>query len=201
MVHGILLILKSRRRLFYLLLFLSLFVQLILIGYRYFNGYESFVRIDAFFLRLFFRTSVGFLISSFVAFLFLSVISSLNKIAAWDNHWRKRVIFQFFICAVMSVCASLLTSLFVVETFINHAFNVFHYFVGNVTIMSVLEAMTYYNESKQAKEIAEDLQKELSQIKFEVLKSQINPHFLFNSLNVLSGLIDKDTTKAQQFIN
>lgn len=34
----------------------------------------------------------------------------------------------------------------------------------------------------------------------EALKSQIGPHFLFNSLNVLSGLIDENPFKAQEFI-
>lgn len=45
------------------------------------------------------------------------------------------------------------------------------------------------------------VQKENLQSQFEVLKSQINPHFMFNSLNVLSGLISKDIGKAQQFID
>jgi len=34
-----------------------------------------------------------------------------------------------------------------------------------------------------------------------VLKSQINPHFMFNSLNVLSGLIAINPQKAQQFVD
>ena len=37
--------------------------------------------------------------------------------------------------------------------------------------------------------------------KFETLKSQINPHFLFNSLNTLSSLILIDTQKADEFTN
>jgi len=35
--------------------------------------------------------------------------------------------------------------------------------------------------------------------KFETLKSQIDPHFLFNSLNVLSSLIEENPVKAQEF--
>ncbi|MBE0655299.1 MAG: PAS domain S-box protein [Bacteroidales bacterium] len=44
-------------------------------------------------------------------------------------------------------------------------------------------------------------QKENLQSQFEVLKQQVNPHFLFNSLNVLSSLLNKDIAKAQQFID
>jgi LytS/YehU family sensor histidine kinase len=33
------------------------------------------------------------------------------------------------------------------------------------------------------------------------LKSQVNPHFLFNSLNSLSGLIQEDTEKAEKFLD
>lgn len=39
------------------------------------------------------------------------------------------------------------------------------------------------------------------QARFDLLKNQINPHFLFNSLNVLSSLIGEDPVKAEQFTN
>ena len=32
---------------------------------------------------------------------------------------------------------------------------------------------------------------------FETLKNQLDPHFLFNSLNVLSSLIEENPVKAQ----
>lgn len=35
--------------------------------------------------------------------------------------------------------------------------------------------------------------------KFESLKNQIDPHFLFNSLNVLSSLIEENPENAQKF--
>lgn len=35
--------------------------------------------------------------------------------------------------------------------------------------------------------------------KFETLKNQLDPHFLFNSLNVLSSLIEENPDKAQKF--
>ena len=44
------------------------------------------------------------------------------------------------------------------------------------------------------------LQKESIQLRYDALKSHLNPHFLFNSLSVLSSLVDFDTEKARQFI-
>jgi PAS domain S-box-containing protein len=43
------------------------------------------------------------------------------------------------------------------------------------------------------------LQKENLQSQFEVLRQQVNPHFLFNSLNVLTSLIKLDPDLAEQF--
>jgi LytS/YehU family sensor histidine kinase len=38
------------------------------------------------------------------------------------------------------------------------------------------------------------------QTQFDSLKGQVNPHFLFNSLNSLSSLISIDPQKAEQFV-
>ncbi|MFC2104053.1 sensor histidine kinase [Bacteroidota bacterium] len=35
---------------------------------------------------------------------------------------------------------------------------------------------------------------------YEILKNQINPHFLFNSLNILNSIISKDQEQAKQFV-
>ena len=48
---------------------------------------------------------------------------------------------------------------------------------------------------------AERLEKEAVQAQFDALKNQINPHFLFNSLSILSSLVEVDTRLAGQFIN
>ncbi|WP_020595213.1 sensor histidine kinase [Spirosoma panaciterrae] len=47
----------------------------------------------------------------------------------------------------------------------------------------------------------EQLKKINIQSQLESLKSQVNPHFLFNSLNTLSSLIDDDPEKAEEFVD
>jgi len=55
------------------------------------------------------------------------------------------------------------------------------------------------NELTQANTQLLKVQKENLQSQFEVLKQQVNPHFLFNSLNVLTSLIKIDPDLAEAF--
>jgi len=48
---------------------------------------------------------------------------------------------------------------------------------------------------------AEKIQREQISSKYEALKNQVNPHFLFNSLNALSSLVYDHPEKAVKFIN
>jgi two-component system, LytTR family, sensor kinase len=47
---------------------------------------------------------------------------------------------------------------------------------------------------------AERLEKEKSQVQFDNLKNQLNPHFLFNALTSLNTLITENPTLASQFL-
>ncbi|MEM1408507.1 MAG: histidine kinase, partial [Bacteroidota bacterium] len=48
---------------------------------------------------------------------------------------------------------------------------------------------------------AETLKKQNAEARFEALRNQINPHFLFNSFNVLSSLVYKDADTSSKFID
>ena len=48
---------------------------------------------------------------------------------------------------------------------------------------------------------AERMGKETVRAQFDALKNQVNPHFLFNSLSILSSLVDTDPRLAGEFIN
>lgn len=46
----------------------------------------------------------------------------------------------------------------------------------------------------------EKLARQSLEVEFDALKGQVNPHFLFNSLNTLSSLINADPTQAEDFV-
>lgn len=64
-------------------------------------------------------------------------------------------------------------------------------------VMYILTFIQYYQQErlKQQKQKVVQISTE-----HESLKSQIGPHFLFNSLNVLNGLISENQDKAQEFV-
>ncbi|MEM8893123.1 MAG: histidine kinase [Bacteroidota bacterium] len=64
-----------------------------------------------------------------------------------------------------------------------------------------VNAIVYYQDQlKQAELQAERLKKEQLSAEFNALKRQVNPHFLFNSLNVLDSLVHENPEKASEFI-
>ncbi|WP_276483329.1 sensor histidine kinase [Paraflavitalea pollutisoli] len=63
------------------------------------------------------------------------------------------------------------------------------------------EAVAFYEKWKKVTDEAEHLKKVNLQTQLESLKAQVNPHFLFNSLNSLSSLISEDPTKAEKFLD
>jgi sensor histidine kinase YesM len=70
-----------------------------------------------------------------------------------------------------------------------------------VTIVAVfvIEAIFFFKKWKNSLVESEQLRRRNVEIQYAALTSQINPHFLFNSLNALSSLIQADPDKAVVF--
>lgn len=67
--------------------------------------------------------------------------------------------------------------------------------------LNCLNAIVFYmNRTKKAQVEAEQFKKISIEAQFEALRNQINPHFLFNSFNVLSSLVYKDPDTSAKFI-
>jgi LytS/YehU family sensor histidine kinase len=84
-------------------------------------------------------------------------------------------------------------------------FGSYYEFVGISLIITFLISLFLHGrafllEWKKSAVEAERYQKESVVAHYENLKSQVNPHFLFNSLNVLSNLVYTDQDKAALFI-
>ena len=68
-----------------------------------------------------------------------------------------------------------------------------------LTIVIIFHVFYYYNSFQKRKLKEQKVIAGTANAKFDALKSQLDPHFLFNSLNVLNSLIEENTDKAQEF--
>jgi len=195
-------------RLIRFLLGISVAVQLIVIIYNNFSGFYPLQNFTHFLLRLIRGVLLTVPAAALIALPDLLIIHWLNRRFPWNRSVMSRVLIQFPATLAIAVLVSVLMTLtansitpYTEDLDLVLLYNALIYSVVNIIIMGVFEAWIFYIRSAEAGRKAEALERELTQMRFEMLKSQINPHFMFNSLNVLSGLIEKDVKKAQEFID
>ena len=68
-----------------------------------------------------------------------------------------------------------------------------------LTILSIFHFIYFYNKYQQNKLKEQKVIAGTASAKFDALKNQLDPHFLFNSLNVLTSLIEENPENAQRF--
>jgi len=73
--------------------------------------------------------------------------------------------------------------------------------IMNIIATSFNEGAFISEDINKASLETEKLKREALQYELENLKSQVNPHFLFNSLNSLSSLIAEDPSQAEEYVN
>lgn len=67
-------------------------------------------------------------------------------------------------------------------------------------VLSGLIARIYFNNKERKRKNAEHAKVEQIRGQYELLKSQVSPHFLFNSFNTLLALIDEDQKLASTYV-
>ena len=67
-------------------------------------------------------------------------------------------------------------------------------------VLSIYQAVRYYRKYRERELATSKLEARLAQSRLQVLKMQLHPHFLFNTLNAISELIYKDRESAERMI-
>ena len=73
--------------------------------------------------------------------------------------------------------------------------------ITNIFLTFLHEGIDRYENWKISQQEMEQIKRTYSQGRLQGLKSQVNPHFLFNSLNSLSSLISEDEELAEKFLD
>jgi len=68
------------------------------------------------------------------------------------------------------------------------------------TLFYVDRFMRQQQEMEKQRQEVEKKRQEVLKYQYDALKAQVNPHFLFNSLNILTALVDIDVRRAKDFV-
>jgi two-component system, LytTR family, sensor kinase len=86
------------------------------------------------------------------------------------------------------------------ETFVNNA-RLFATQIWDYTVVLVAaHAYEYFMRARNQELERAKLQQALAESELQALKSQLQPHFLFNTLNGISALIEVDKTRAREMV-
>ncbi len=69
-----------------------------------------------------------------------------------------------------------------------------------IMIMAIYESVYFMHELRSSVEETENLKRESLTAQLNALRTQVNPHFLFNNLNTLSSLIPENPKHAINFV-
>ena len=86
------------------------------------------------------------------------------------------------------------------ENLIPLKLNLTYAWLVNLLYHLINTVIFYFKEYKISQNQAETLRKLNAQAELQIVKNQINPHFLFNNLNVLSTLVLQNNDEANKFI-
>lgn len=154
-------------------------------------------------------TSYSLLITSSLYFGCVSILHWLNEKLPWKDYGAKRIVVEVFLIFLYSTVVQFIVimtysqSLLFEDVTTDVGFYFENILFGNtitLIVMSIFEGVYFFRRWKESLVQAEKMKRENMESQLNSLRSQIDPHFLFNSLNVLSSLIKKDTAKAEEFI-
>jgi len=185
-------------------IFISVSIFLVLLIIRFLSG----VRIELnsnLLINFGYTTLYGFMLYYANAILFMK----LDEIFSKERFNRKRILIGFIGSFIISIGVIFLLRIFEDVIIEGSSFALFfekekfsNYLVTIIITFVVTLAFHAFYLYKAYQETRLKEQKIIAgtaNAKFESLKNQIDPHFLFNSLNVLSSLIEENPENAQRF--
>ena len=138
------------------------------------------------------------------------MVNTLDRKLPWLHFPLKRLIIQFLVTIAFSLTI-IVAAIFLNGKFANQEITSAYFlesgffmvkiaftfiFVGTLTS----NAYMFFRNWKEAAVQQEKLKREQLALQYETLKSQVNPHFLFNNLNSLTALINTNPDKAIDFV-
>lgn len=151
----------------------------------------------------------SFLVTSSLFFGCAIIIGFLNLKMPWETHFARRIFVEILSIFSYTTLTQYLiivilekTPVFILEVTPELIFrNIIFSNAITLIVVAIIEGIYFFRNWRESLVAAERLQKEHLQSNLSNLRAQLDPHFMFNSLNVLSSLIRTDPEKAEKFVD
>ncbi|GAA4413671.1 histidine kinase [Nibrella viscosa] len=153
------------------------------------------------------------MLNIFIAGLLIySLIHIMNRLMGRYKHRWYRYVLETIIVAVIIlgnfyIQYNWLFGIYTFQANPNPFFESLHYrqyqimsTLAGILVYTFLATVNFTEQMQETQNEAIRIQKEFAQTRLQALKNQVNPHFLFNSLSVLSSLVHIDADLSEQFI-
>lgn len=152
-----------------------------------------------------------------LSFIYAFVISAANSYYnefltskySWEDQTQKRLWYGAFGSVILTVISFGLTRILVRVGIYGKSFEEFRAdenidtyiftLILAIFISAIIHAFYFYKALQETKVKEQKIIAGTASARFDALKNQLDPHFLFNSLNVLTSLIEEDPYQAQKF--
>ncbi|MEO9965115.1 MAG: histidine kinase [Reichenbachiella sp.] len=160
--------------------------------------------------NFFFNAGLSYLMTVLVAIPVMYTLIKIDQHFPWHRNAIIRFALDFFITPLVAMIAitplaylTFVSGLDFKNNYLReHMINqVLTALIMDLILVGAYEGYYFFNLWKASLIKNEQLEKENITSRYEALKNQINPHFLFNSLNTVSSLIHEDPHKAEEFID
>jgi len=125
----------------------------------------------------------------------------------WTTYLTRRFYLQLAISVVFSLAIVNITYYVLKEVLLGSPSQARQYIILNLyglllilPVITINFGMFFMSAWKKSLDYSEKLERENLESKLASLQSHIDPHFLFNSMNILSSLIEKDSKSAIEYL-
>jgi two-component system LytT family sensor kinase len=137
------------------------------------------------------------------------LIDLIDRDLSWEKHLHLKLILSGSVAVVLPVSMHFFYKLVIHQIILGKQHALFSkesitYLIISVSIAllvnTIFVALAFFKFWKTTIKEKEELKRESISAEFETLRNQVNPHFLFNSLNTLTSLIEEDPKTATDFV-
>jgi hypothetical protein len=158
-------------------------------------------------LAYFFDMLLGLVQAVIISEFSIWLSERLDQTVSWERETSRRIYLQLSIHLAFSIIVSVLVNvgyygaiggewISLSELLVCTMFGA----VISITITSAYSGIYFFQSWKSNLLEAEKLKREAAEAEAQALRNQLDPHFLFNSLNTLAALVDENPQVAIEFI-